>query len=171
MMKNGITILFLALIFFSTFTYSAEQKEYLSPDGKYWAIVVPLSKSSYGSGENEIFIKTKDGNILCSQNYASDDGEHGFVVETAAWTPDSKFFVYSLSSSGGHQAWHFPTDFISTIDGKVRRLDEFVGPITDPSFALIAPNTINTSGRDKTTLDEANFEVKLSELLKHELKK
>jgi dipeptidyl aminopeptidase/acylaminoacyl peptidase len=166
MMKNGITISILALIFFSTFTYSAEQKEYLSPDGEYRAIVVSLSKSSYGSAESEIFIKTKDGKILCSKDYSSEDGEHGFGVEKAAWTPDSKFFVYSLSSSGGHQAWHFPTDFISTIDGKVRRLDEFVGPVTDPSFALIAPDTIKTSGRDKTNLDETNFYVKLSELVK-----
>jgi hypothetical protein len=167
MMKNRITISILALILFSTFTYSAEQKEYLSPDGEYRAIVVFLSKSSYGSGENEIFIKTKDGKILCSQNYGSEDGEHGLGVEKAAWTPDSKFFVYSLSSSGGHQAWHFPTDFISITDCKTRRLDDIVGPITNPDFTLTTPNTIKTSGRNKTTLDETDFEVKLSELVKY----
>ena len=113
-------------------------------------------------------MKAKSGRILCSRNYGSEDGEHGYGVEKAAWTPDSRFFVYSLSSSGGHQAWHFPTDFISTTDYKFRRLDDFVGPITDPDFTLTAPDIIKTSGRDKTTLDEKNFEVILSESVKHE---
>ena len=72
-----------------------------------------------------------------------------------------------MSSSGGHQAWHFPTDFISTTGCKVRRLDEFVGPITDPDFKLAAPDTIKTLGRDKTILDETDFELKLSELVRH----
>jgi len=167
-MKNGIFISILALIFFSTLAYSAEKKKYLSPDGEYRAIVVTLSKSSYTSGESEIFIETKDGKILCSKNYGSEDGEHGFGVEKAAWSSDSGFFVYSLSSSGGHQAWHFPTDFISTTDYKFRRLDDFVGPITDPDFTLFAPDIIKTSGRDKTTLDATNFKVSLSQTIKNE---
>jgi len=170
-MKKIIIISILSLIFFSTLVYSSERKEYLSPDGEYRAYINPLPKASYSFGESEILIKTKNGKLLCSKSYGSEDGQHGFYVEKAAWTPDSRFFVYSLSSSGGHQAWHFPTDFISTTDCKVRRLDDFVGPITSPDFVLTAPDTIKTSGRDKKTLDEAKFEVRLSESIRHEQRK
>ena len=37
--------------------------------------------------------------------------EHGYGVTKAVWTPDSHFFVYSLESSGGHEAWHSPVWF------------------------------------------------------------
>lgn len=92
-----------------------QAKEFRSPDGKYLAIVIPLPKAPHGSGESKIEIHSKDA-IVCSASYSSEDGEHGFGVERAAWSPDSKFFVYSMSSSGGHQAWHFPTYFISVHD-------------------------------------------------------
>ncbi|MBI5559568.1 MAG: hypothetical protein HY885_18250 [Deltaproteobacteria bacterium] len=162
--KVSIAILFTLLL--STSVYAKEQKEYVSPDGKYCAYVLALPTAPYGSGESKIALKGENGKILCAKSYGSEDGEHGLGVEKAAWTPDSKFFVYSMSSSGGHQAWHFPTDFISTVDFKVRSLDDFIGSITDPDFALIAPDIIITSGRDKTTLAETNFKVTLSETVK-----
>ncbi len=167
-MKRRTIISFLPLILFSVFVYSAEQEEYLSPDGAYRAIVVTLSKAPYGSGESEIFIKSKDEEIICSKNYQSEDGEHGYGVEKAAWTPDSKFFVYSMSSSGGHQAWHFPTDFIAIADFKIYSLDDYVGPVTNPDFVLAAPDIINTVGQDKITLEETNFKVSLSQTMKDE---
>ena len=151
--------------------YGKKQQEYASPDGTYIAYVIALPKAPYGSGESKIIIKTKKGKILCSKNYGSEDGEHGFGVERAAWTPDSHFFVYSMSSSGGHQAWHFPTDFISTGDFEVRTLDDYIGPITDPDFELKAPDIIKTSGRQKDTLDEAIFDISISELLSKKKKK
>ena len=124
-----------------------------------------------GSGECQITIEVKNGKTLCSKSYASEDGEHGFGVEKAAWTPDSKFFVYSMSSSGGHQSWHFPTDFITITDCKIRNLDDYVGPITDPGFVLSAPDNVKTVGRDKSTLEEAHFKVRLSKLVTREKKK
>ena len=165
MMKKIICIsIFLIFILFSP-ANSAEQKEYLSPDGKYYAYIIPLPKTPYGSGESEVVIKSKDnGKILCSKNYGSEDGEHGYGVEKAAWTPNSMFFVYSMSSSGGHQAWHFPTDFVAISDLNIHSLDDYVGPITNLNFALVAPDIIKTSGRDKNTLDEAHFMIKLSEI-------
>jgi len=170
MMKKTIPITTLLVVLFLSLAYSAEQKEYLSPDGKYYAYIIPLPKAPTGSGESEVVIKSKDnGQILCSKNYGSEDGEHGYGIEKAAWTPNSMFFVYSMSSSGGHQAWHSPTDFIAISDFKIHRLDDYVGPITNPKFILVAPDIIKTSGRDKTILDEANFEVKLNELAKHKM--
>jgi len=165
MMKQRVLTLIVALALFSTVVHSAEQKGYLSPDGKYLAYAIPLPKAPYGSGESKIVIKTMSGKTLASKSYGSEDGEHGAGVEKAAWTFDSRFFVYSMSSSGGHQSWHFRTFFISTTDWKIRSLDDYVGPITDPDFVLSAPDTVKTLGREKSTLDEATFEIRLSELL------
>jgi hypothetical protein len=170
-MTKKFLIVFCALVLLTVLAHSGDQKEYLSPDGKYRAYVIPLPKAPYGSGESKIMIKAKSGKTLSLKSYGSEDGEHGFGVEKAAWTFDSRFFVYSMSSSGGHQAWHFPTNFISTTDWKIRNLDDYVGPITNPGFVLSAPDTVKTVGRDKSTLDEASFEVRLSELVTREGKK
>jgi hypothetical protein len=168
MIKKNIALLSTMLILLIGTSYAGQKKDqkYESPDGKFVANVVALPKVPYGSGESKIIIKTKKGKLLCSKNYGSETGEHGFGAEHAAWTPDSRFFVYSMSSSGGHQAWHFPTDFISTHDFKVRRLDDYLGPITDPDFELSSPDVIKTAGRNKDTIDEAAFEISLSKLIK-----
>lgn len=145
--------------------YAEDLRTYPSPDGKYLAYIILLQKGSYGLGESRIEIRETSGAVLCSQSYGSEDGEHGFVVDRGGWTPNSQFFVYSMSSSGGHQSWHFPTDFIAVSDFKVRSLDDYLGPITDPDFVLRAPDIVKTTGRRKADLEEADFEVKLSELL------
>jgi hypothetical protein len=166
-MRKKVIISFLILIMFSAFGYAKEEKEYLSPDGKYRAFVVSLPTTSYGAGESEIVVKTKDGKILCFKSYVSEDGEHGYVVEKAGWTTDSKFFVYSMSSSGGHQPWHCPTDFVSITDSKVHSLDDLIGYITGPNFELAAPDIIVISGQDIKTFEETKFKVSLSEIMKN----
>src|SRR2546425_3065711 len=146
-------------------THAGEIREYLSPDGMVNALVIALPRAPYGSGESRIEVRSADGSLLLSQSYGSEDGEHGFGVEHAAWTPDSKFFVYSLSSSGGHQSWHFPTDFIAASTLSIHRLDDHVGPITDPGFKVLPPDTVYAVGRGKSDLKETTFEVRLSELV------
>ena len=144
MIKTIITIL---VVLFVTSAYASPKKDqkFESPDGKYLAYVIALPKAPYGSGESKIIIKTKNGKTLRSKSYWSEDGEHGFGVEKATWSPDSKFFIYSMSSSGGHQSWHFPTYFISISDFKVRYLDDYLGPITDPDFKLNSPDILATA--------------------------
>jgi hypothetical protein len=170
-MKMKIILSILMFLLLGGFAKSEEKKEYLSPDGKYCACIIPVPKAPYGSGESQIIIKTKNGKTLCSKSYGSQDGEHGFGVKTAAWTPDSNFFVYSLSSSGGHQAWHFPTNFVSPINCKTRKLDDYVGSVTTPDFVLSSPDIVKTTGREKAPLSEAVFEVRLSQKIKQEKKK
>jgi len=170
-MKEKSLLAFCALVSLTALAHPADQKEYLSPNGKYRAYVIALPKARYGSGESKIVIRTKDGKTLCSESYGSKDGEHGFGVEKAAWTPDSGFFVYSMSSSGGHQPWHSPIHFISVQDFKARRLDDHVGSITHPDFELHAPDTIRAVATQKAIGDEAPFEIRLSELVAREKKK
>jgi hypothetical protein len=171
MMKSGIIIsicIFLALV---TLAHTAEQNEYPSPNGKYRAYVTALSTARQGSGESKVTIKTGNGQIICTKSYGSKDGQHGSVVVKAAWTPDSNFFVYSMSSSGGHQPWHFPIDFISVVDSGVRNLDAYVGSVTDSCFELRVPDTIKAVATKRGIDEEAFFEVRLSELVARERKK
>jgi hypothetical protein len=166
MMRKIIVISFLILIMFSIFGYANKEKEYLSPDGKY-RTVIPLPTASHGARESGIVIKTKDGKILCSKSYVSEDGDQGYIVEKAAWTPDSKFFVYSMTSSGGHQPWHCPTDFISITNSKVYSLDDLIGYITNPNFELAAPDIIMILGQDNQTFEETKFKISLNKLVKN----
>ena len=166
MKKITIPLVLGSLFLIVGLAYGNKQQEYPSPDGKYIAYVIALPKAPYGCGESEIIIRTKKGKILCSKNYGSEDGEHGFGVERAAWTPDSKFFIYSMSSSGCHQAWHFPTDFIAVSDFKIRSLDNYLGLVTDPDFELTAPDIIRITGRRiDNLLNETRFEINLNKLI------
>jgi len=142
------------------------QQEYQSPDGKYIAIIIPLPNAPSGSGESKVEVHSKDA-IMSSASYSSEDGEHGFGVEHATWSPDSKFFVYSMSSSGGHQSWHFPTYFVSVNDFKTRCLDDYVGSITQTELSFNPPDIVHVYGHAPNDFEkETEISASLSKLLK-----
>jgi len=122
------------------------ERQYTAPDGGAHVVVVPVSKEPGRSEyESRIKFQSSDGKISCTLDYSSEDSEHGFGVVKAEWTPDSQYFVFSLTSSGGHQAWHAPTQFLSRKDGKVRTLDDyFTVGISNADFRVVAPNTVKT---------------------------
>ncbi|HWY08705.1 MAG TPA: hypothetical protein VNY24_17715 [Candidatus Acidoferrales bacterium] len=124
-----------------------KQNRYTAPDGGITVFVTPIRKEA-GRSENEsrIEFKSIDGRIACAIEYSSEDSEHGFGVVKAEWTPDSQYFVFSLTSSGGHQPWHAPTQFLSRKDGIIRSLDDYFesAGISNSDFRLSAPNTIKT---------------------------
>ncbi len=143
-----------------------QTKEYRSPDGKYLAVVIPYPKTPHGSGESKIEIHSKD-TIVSSASYSSGDGEHGFIVDRAAWSPDSKFFVYTMYSSGGHQSWHFPTYFVSVGDFKTRYLDDYIGSITQPEITFTPPDIVHVYGHTPSDFEkETEIKASLSKLLK-----
>src|SRR6266852_3314275 len=128
-------------------TQEKKQRQYTAPDGGVRVVVVPVSKEAGRSEyESRIEFKSSEGKIACALDYSSEDSEHGFGVVKAEWTPDSQYFVFSLTSSGGHQAWHAPTQFLSRKDKTVRTLDDyfFEAGISKADFQLIAPNTVKT---------------------------
>ena len=153
--------------------------DYPAPDK---STVVKIS-STNRSHESLVIFEDAKGKILHKEDYSSQDMEHGDVVDTCAWTPDSKFFVYSVYSSGGHQAWHFRTEFYSREHNEMHLLDDLVGPVTDPDFTVTTPDIVHTIGwvidksqvhiTRKVTFDPSkdapNFEygVSLSKLLIH----
>lgn len=111
---------------------------YYSPDGTLGALVVVTG----AGGESQVEIR-EGSDTLLTRRFSSPDGQHGFIVQHAEWTPDSRFFVFSLASSGGHQPWHFPTFFYSRRVNKVEALDPYTGSVADPDFRLSAPDTIS----------------------------
>ena len=83
----------------------------------------------------------------CTRDYSSADGEHGFRVTEARWTPDSRFFVYSTSSSGGHQPYHSPTYFYSRRTNRVRDIEQLtprmvVDQAPDSEFKIVPPHSV-----------------------------
>lgn len=128
----------------------AARKEYRSEDGSRVAISAIRKWTrdhDYISLESKLEFYSPDNKLLCALDYSSEDHEHGFGVVKAAWTPDNDYFVFSLTSSGGHQAWHAPTLFYSARDHEIRSLDNYVAGaigISKADFTLRPPNTVVT---------------------------
>jgi hypothetical protein len=124
-----------------------KERQYTAPDGGLHVVVVPVGKEAGRSEyESRIEFQSSDGKIACALDYSSPDSEHGFGVVKAEWTPDSQYFIFSLTSSGGHQAWHSPTQFLSRRDGTIRSLDDYFAAagVCKSDFQIVAPNTVNT---------------------------
>jgi hypothetical protein len=110
-------------------------------------VILPVGKpSGHEDYESRIEFYSAQNQMLCALDYSSGDGEHGFGVVKAAWTPDSEYFVFSLTSSGGHQAWHAPTLFLSRKDNAIFDLDNYTeaSGISKGDFDLKAPNIVLT---------------------------
>jgi len=121
-----------------------------------------------GGVEDRVEVRSAEGKTMGSHSYSSTDRQHGFGIRNGAWTPDSKFFVYQLASSGGHQPWHNPIDFVSTEGFKIRSLDNATGPITGPDFKVLSPDVVSGSaGSKKDPTAKKPFSVKLSAIMKN----
>ena len=92
----------------------SKSKEFDSPNGKYKALVTLVQNPNNGRFEGEVTLKSKTGKILFKKSYFATDKKDGFFVVKAAWTKDSRFFVYSLSNSCRYKPRIYPTFFIST---------------------------------------------------------
>ena len=106
----------------------------------------------YGETKNAAHIRTESrptsngitGPHRPEYAYSSADGDHGYVVAKAEWTPDARYFVFSLESSGGHSVMNTPTQFLSLRDRGLCSLDSYVGEagIEFADFRLSSPNTV-----------------------------
>ena len=97
-----------------------------------------------GGGQESILeFFGKNEAALCTLDFTSDDGLHGFGVGKSAWTKDGRFFVWNMDSSGGHQPWHTPTMFFDSRTSRVRNLDAYgISPGVTGEFRLLAANSI-----------------------------
>ena len=116
---------------------------YRSPDKALIARVLPIGKSGWEWTESRVEIRNRNGRLLRYVSFASADHERGEGVNYAAWTPDSMYFVFSTSSSGGHQPWHGPAYFYSRRHNLIRRLDDYIGVGPDLIFSVSAPDILH----------------------------
>jgi len=124
-----------------------------SPDKNYFIAMRRIPSSDGG-----IWDQDGDGfrlEVYLEENSLADYPCFKFVKECRipseyAWTPDSKFFVFSTESCGGHSPWNSKTYVFSVDAKKVVFIDDVIGPVVGSSFELKAPHTgifwINSAG-------------------------
>jgi hypothetical protein len=128
---------------------SVASTAYAAPDSTLLVLVVPADKSLSATPDSESRVEFRDaaGKLLAAKDYSSPQGDDGYYLVKGAWTPDSDYFVYSITSSGGHEPWSFPTAVYSRHGNLVRYVDAMIGgkPNLSPDFTIVAPHTLNTT--------------------------
>ena len=122
---------------------------YPSPDGALRALVLPVDVSLYATPdmESRVVIRASNSDTLISKDYSSPRGANGYYVVNAKWSPDSQFFVYSMSSSGGHSPWSFPMMVYSRQKNRIAGFSDMIrgGPTVSADFHFAGPHTLVAS--------------------------
>jgi hypothetical protein len=122
---------------------------YPSPDRALRAVMYPadISLDATPDMESRVVIRTSNGDTLASKDYSSQRGFNGYYVLNAQWSPDSKFFVYSMSSSGGHSPWQFPMAVYSREKKAFASFSDMINgnPTTSGDFKFPGPHTVVAS--------------------------
>jgi hypothetical protein len=122
---------------------------YPSPDGALRALVLPVDVSLYATPdmESRVVIRSSNSDTLISKDYSSPRGANGYYVVNAKWSPDSQFFVYSMSSSGGHSPWLFPMMVYSRQKNRIAGFSDMIhgGPTVSADFHFAGPHTLIAS--------------------------
>lgn len=149
----------IAFVLISIFIVFAQKKqEFTSPGMKTHAVIYNIH------GESKIHILNSKGRILFDTSFISEDREHGFGVIRAGWTANSKFFVFSVHSSGGQQPWHFPIFIYSVSGRKLLCIDNLFGAVTS-DFKLSPPDSLETIIMKKNINDTGKINIKLADLI------
>jgi hypothetical protein len=111
---------------------------YPAPDGNLHAVVLSadVSLDTTPDMESRVVVRTSKGDTLASKDYSSPRGANGYYVVSAKWSPDSQFFVYSLSSSGGHSPRSFPIGVYSRKANRIAAFSDMIhgSPTVSPEF-------------------------------------
>jgi hypothetical protein len=122
---------------------------YVSPDRALRAVVFPveISLDATPDMESRVVIRSRSGKTLASKDHSSPRGANGYYVFKAKWSPDSKFFVYSLSSSGGHSPWSFPMMVYSRQKDAFAKFSDMIqgNPTVSGEFSFSGPHTLVAS--------------------------
>lgn len=114
-----------------------------SPDLKLCAKIVSVGKHGPTFNEDRVDIFDSNEHLLASKSFKSADGEHGRNVAKSGWTANSRFFVFSTASSGGHSPWHWQTYYYSKKTNTFKELDDTTGPIIKKDFQMKAPDEVD----------------------------
>jgi hypothetical protein len=166
-------LLYLLAIFYFTTVANAKTsiQKYFSPNQKLFAMIYHTQKAGEIMPESIVSIYNSQGKLLLQKSYVSSDHEHGYSVVQLKWTADSQFCVWSLTSSGGHSPWHFPTDCYLQKCNVIINIDTQLNcGLTQAKFKLQAPHVFlsqrlipNPKGEPKY----AKFKLDLNNLKCH----
>jgi hypothetical protein len=122
---------------------------FVSPDKATHALVYPADISLYATPdmESRVVFRSGDGTTLTSQDYSSPRGANGYYVFHGQWSPDSQYFVFSMSSSGGHSPWSFPIKVYGVKKRLIANFSDMIGgnPTVSGQFQLSGPHTLVAS--------------------------
>jgi hypothetical protein len=122
---------------------------FTAPDKKTIASVLPVDVSLNDTPdmESRVVMQSSSGAALSSKDYSSPNGSNGYYVLNAKWSPDSEFFVYSMTSSGGHSPWSFPIAVYSVKKNAFASFGDMINglPTLSGAFTFSAPHTLNAS--------------------------
>ena len=146
---------------------------YPSPDKALHALVLPVDVDLHATPdmESRVVIRTIEGKTLTSKDYSSPRGTNGYYVVRARWSPDSQFFVFSMSSSGGHSPWSFPTWVYSRQKNVFVSFNKMIGdnPTIADDFSFSGPHTVVATTWEKAGSDKRiPITVDLEEAIKKE---
>ena len=144
-------LLILAFLF-SGIATPGQTKSWESPNKAIRAVIIPVGAAGYENSESRIEIRSAVGKLLQSLNLASADHNHGEGVGYAEWTRNARFFVFTTSSSGGHQPWHVATYFYDVAHNRFYSLDAIVGRPIISDFTLHGDVLVAT--RMGSTIDD-----------------
>lgn len=127
------------------------ESKFPSPDGKTFA-QVQTGKN------NEIYVtlQTTAGKTLAQINLFSQDADHGRALDKAVWSADSRFFVFTTESSGGHSPWHFQTYYYAKVSETFRSFD-------DRSNLSVAASDVSIDANDVLHFQKYNFDTQVAE--------
>jgi hypothetical protein len=123
------------------------------------AVVFPadISLDTTPDMESRVVFRTSADSTVTSKDHSSPRGMNGYYVYRAKWSPDSQFFVYSLTSSGGHSPWSFPMMVFSRKASAIAEFSEMIDgkPTLVGEFGFSGPHTVNaTTWKQAGDLDD-----------------
>lgn len=121
----------------------------VSPDQTIHAVLYPSAVTLYATPdmENRIVFRSSAGTTLTSQDYSSPRGTDGYYVFFGQWSPDSQYFAFSLSSSGGHSPWSFPIKVYGVKQNQIANFSDMINgnPTVSGQFQFSGPHTLIAS--------------------------
>src|SRR5262245_37245818 len=122
---------------------------YPSPDGALRALVFPVGVSLYATPcmPSRVVVGSTKCDPLSSQASSSPGGATGYYAFNSHWPPDSQFFVYGMSSSGGHSPWSFPMMVYSRHKNRIAGFSDMINgePTVSGDFHFAGPHTVGAS--------------------------
>ena len=149
---NSLCILLISsFVAMASLVRAQQPQNYKSPDDFFHVRITPAGKIC---PEARLAILNRAGAVLYRKDFSSSGCEHGYVIVRGEWSPDSKFFVFNVESTGGHQPGHLPVYFYSRRENKLYRLEDFIGYIVARDFTLKAPHIVGTEKQEGPGRDE-----------------